>query len=157
MLFFGFARISAQDIIYTVNGEYENCTISLDSIVLENLSNNSKTVFWIGSNSVSNCEIDILANSKSSPKQLILKAGFLSNFYFNKGDSIRISAFKHGYYAYPKIDVIQDSKQINFSFKRSSVESTGSLSLIVNEETLKLKPGNIIPINLDTTGYPMQE
>ena len=97
------------------------------------------------------------------------------DFSFETGDSIRVTAFLNGYYTYPHGTKITGSKSINFDMLISTVDSTGisdvynpistgdytildydtingGTTLVLTTDTIDLKPGDIITLDLDTTG-----
>jgi len=103
------------------------------------------------------------------------------NFSYHTGDSIRISAYKHGYYAFPKSFQIAGYDSIVFPFKVSHVDSTGISDAYVNLSDTSanititdyntengniqisytgkepdIHPGEVITIDLDTAGYLRQ-
>ena len=45
VLFFLIGFLNAQNLVYTVSGEYNNEKVALDSIIIENVTNNSRIVF----------------------------------------------------------------------------------------------------------------
>jgi uncharacterized protein (TIGR02145 family) len=100
------------------------------------------------------------------------------NFNYHPGDSIRISVYKKGYYAYPEAFRINGYDSIIFPFKISTVDSTGISDVYANlSDTSKnkkiigynttngdiqlkyfgkesgLNSGEIITVDLDTMGY----
>ncbi len=97
-----------------------------------------------------------------------------TDFSFKIGDSLRISVYKDGYYARPKVLKISTSLALPFTFQTSTVSTYGVSDAFVNIEetgttnfnlssgdvqitnivdTNKIYPGDIIVIDADTTGY----
>ena len=100
------------------------------------------------------------------------------NFNYRPGDSIRVSVYKKGYYAYPDAFRIAGYDSLVFPFKVSTVDSTGISDVyanlsnksqnikIVGYNTLNgdirikyagtstgLKTGEVVTVDLDTMGY----
>ena len=100
------------------------------------------------------------------------------NFNYRPGDSIRISVYKKGYYAYPDAFRINGYDSIIFPFKISTVDSTGISDVYANlsdtsrntkvigynttngdiqikysGKTPEINPGEIVTVDLDTMGY----
>ena len=97
-----------------------------------------------------------------------------SDFSFQKGDSLRISAFHEGYYVRPIIKVLSESENIVFNFALSNVEANGVSDVYVSDTTYEVlnysvdsgavtvNPkneedsiylGDILTIDLDTAGF----
>jgi uncharacterized protein (TIGR02145 family) len=99
-----------------------------------------------------------------------------SDFSFNEGDSLRVSIYKNEYYSRPKVFEIVESDLIAFVFDVSDVETFGTSDgyVSLDEETqdvlvyeptsgevqitsanqeLEINPGDIITVDVDTTGF----
>jgi uncharacterized protein (TIGR02145 family) len=97
------------------------------------------------------------------------------HFSFTPGDSIRVSVYKNGYYARPKGMKIAGGTAVNFLFEQSAVAIDGTSDAFVpldlnttnisSFDTItgivkiqytgnmpQLNPGDIIPVNLETSG-----
>ena len=103
-----------------------------------------------------------------------------NNFNYADGDSIRVSVYKHGYYAFPKSFKIARYDSLRFRLRVSHVNSTGISDAYRNlSDTSKntkithydpengniqvkfngepdMHPGEIVTVDLDTAGYLRQ-
>jgi uncharacterized protein (TIGR02145 family) len=100
----------------------------------------------------------------------------VSDFSFNEGDSLRVSVYKNEYYSRPKVFEIVESDRVAFVFDVSDVETFGTSDgyvalseeiqdVLVYEPTsgqvqitsanqeLEINPGDIITVDVDTTGF----
>ena len=98
-----------------------------------------------------------------------------AGFSYQPGDSLRITAFLDGYFTYPHGSSISDSKAVEFDMLKSTAEITGisdtykpiaegtytvlefdtitgGTSFILLTDTVELRPGNILTLDLDTLG-----
>jgi hypothetical protein len=100
---------------------------------------------------------------------------YMSDFSFQFGDSLRVTAFLGGYYTHPLGARVFDSRSITFNMLKSLAESTGvsdrynpvpenaytilaydtlaeTTTLVLSTDTLRILPGDILTVDLDTMG-----
>jgi len=130
------------------------------------------------SNANSSTSVEIVHQERAFNSDVSNPVTIDSNFSYKKGDSIRVSVYKRKYFTFPKALRIMGFDSLDFKFKISHEDSTGisnaylnlndssSSYKIVSYDTLNgntkitftgkgpdFHPGEIITINLDTTGY----
>lgn len=121
-------------------------------------------------------KVEVIDGKSINPttKSAILSAE--DNFAFNIGDSIRVSVFKNGYFSFPEKHKAITKGQMNFQLESSmalvdgisdayfpldeiytDIESfnkeSGVLQLEYSGQIPGIREGNIITVDLDTTGY----
>ncbi len=134
----------------------------------------------VGSTEYLNVSMKQSPGSSQNLNQNLIEARLKSvmnndGFAFQEGDSLRITAFLGGYFTYPHGSRIYDSRAINFEMIRSKSDSTGisdrynpipegtysvlnydtiagTTSLLVTNDTIDFVPGDILTLDLDTTG-----
>jgi hypothetical protein len=123
--------------------------------------------------------VEVIAGSTNTTGTPDIKSASISystDFSYDIGDTIRMSAYKDGLYALPVGMRIKQPDFVNFLFRASTVdligvtdayveldqntvnittfdEENGGLTITYSAEKPELLPGNIITVDVDTMGY----
>jgi hypothetical protein len=144
--------------------------------------NGSKNFKVIGSSRQTQLAFDIgsstgdLNTNKTQSIESTLKSRFYYNgFSYQPGDSLRITAFLGGHFTYPQGTRIAESESFGFIMLKSTADSTGisdrykpipndlinilnydtlagTTTLVITTDTINFNFGDIITLDLDTTG-----
>lgn len=155
-------------------GSILNIRLGIEGIYLIRITSKGRSESFCGVGARVGGDFDVHLSGASFHRPVLKGTGPSSEFNFNIGDSLRISAFKKDYYAWPVVLTITDSEVLEFHFEISTVtttgisdayvaldeqttvvteynEKTGELRLFFEGQAHELRPGNILTVDLDST------